>query len=248
MRDQLKLLEVLQAFDAQIQELNNSLKAIPTKLEATQNDLARVETLLANEKAQLAEAQRYYEEQRANLAADEGHVSAAKNKMGAVRNTREYAAAQREIDQTRDQMASREAEIGKLAEVAEAKAKVLAEREKGVQELREGVEKDAEVARAKMADLEGKIAEIRTERDKVAKDVKPDVLKRYSIIRMRRGIALATVANGACQGCNMNIPPQLYITIQRGASIESCPYCHRIIYWEGVMKDPADDAGKSGAA
>jgi hypothetical protein len=171
--------------------------------------------------------------------------------MGVVRNTREYAAAQREIEQTRDQMAAREVEIAKLADVAEAKAKVLAEREASVKELREGVEKDAEAARAKMADLEGKIAEIRAERDKVARDVRPDVLKRYSTIRLRRGIALATAANGACKGCNMNIPPQLYITIQRGTSIESCPYCHRIIYWEEIMKDPAPpaaEAGKTGAA
>jgi predicted nucleic acid-binding Zn-ribbon protein len=35
----------------------------------------------------------------------------------------------------------------------------------------------------------------------------------------------------------MNIPPQLYIVIQRGQTIETCPSCHRIIYWEDLMKD-----------
>jgi predicted nucleic acid-binding Zn-ribbon protein len=30
----------------------------------------------------------------------------------------------------------------------------------------------------------------------------------------------------------MNIPPQLYNVIQRGLTIETCPSCHRIIYWE----------------
>jgi len=46
LRDQLKRLEELQKFDAQIQELSNALKAIPAKLQASQNDLARVEALL----------------------------------------------------------------------------------------------------------------------------------------------------------------------------------------------------------
>ena len=42
MRDQLKKLEELQKFDAQIQELTGGLHAIPAKLDATKNDLARV--------------------------------------------------------------------------------------------------------------------------------------------------------------------------------------------------------------
>ena len=74
-------------------------------------------------------------------------------------------------------------------------------------------------------------------RDKLAKDVRPDVLKRYSNIRMRRGLAVVSVRNGTCQGCNMNIPPQLYNVLQRGQTVETCPSCHRIIYWEEIMKD-----------
>ncbi len=50
---------------------------------------------------------------------------------------------------------------------------------------------------------------------------------------------MAPVSNGTCRGCNMNIPPQLFNVLQRGTSIETCPYCHRIIFWEELMKDPA---------
>ncbi|MDA8136352.1 MAG: C4-type zinc ribbon domain-containing protein [Desulfobacteraceae bacterium] len=31
-------------------------------------------------------------------------------------------------------------------------------------------------------------------------------------------------------GCFMNIPPQLYIEVQRGKSLISCPQCSRILY------------------
>ena len=44
-----------------------------------------------------------------------------------------------------------------------------------------------------MAEIQAKIAEVRVERDKLAKDVRPDVLKRYSNIRMRRGLAVVSV-------------------------------------------------------
>ena len=65
---------------------------------------------------------------------------------------------------------------------------------------------------------------------------------------MRRGLAVVSVRNGTCQGCNMNIPPQLYNVLQRGVTVETCPSCHRIIYWEEIMKDdgrPARAAGTS---
>jgi predicted nucleic acid-binding Zn-ribbon protein len=88
-----------------------------------------------------------------------------------------------------------------------------------------------------MAEIEGKIAVIKVDRDKIAGGIKPDVLKRYGAIRMRRGLAITTVRNGTCQGCNMNVPPQLYNVLQRGDTIETCPYCHRIVYWENLMKD-----------
>jgi predicted nucleic acid-binding Zn-ribbon protein len=55
---------------------------------------------------------------------------------------------------------------------------------------------------------------------------------------MRRGLAMVPVKNGTCQGCNMNIPPQLFNTLQRGNSIEVCGNCNRIIYWDKLMEDP----------
>jgi predicted nucleic acid-binding Zn-ribbon protein len=119
----------------------------------------------------------------------------------------------------------------------QAKEKLLAERAAELEVLRKSMNKDAEVARKKIAEIEVKIAEIKVGRDKVAATVRPEVLKRYGAIRMRRGLAVTTVRNGTCQGCNMNVPPQLFNVLQRGNSIETCPYCHRIVYWEDLMKD-----------
>lgn len=243
MRDQLKRLEELQRHDAKIQELENALKAVPAKLAATQTDLARVEALLASERAQLAETERYYGEQKGQLEQDEENVTGAKHKLAQAKNSKEYMAAQRETESRRDGVASREAEITKLVEAIEAKKKVLSERAQSVEEVRAAVEKDGDLARERIAEIEAKIAEIRVERDVLARDVRPEVLKRYSGIRIRRGLAVVGVRNGTCRGCNMNIPPQLYNVLQRGSSIETCPSCHRIIYWEDLMKDAESTSG-----
>jgi hypothetical protein len=246
LRDQLRQLEELQTHDAKIQELEQSLKAIPAKIAATELDLARVEALLTSEGAALKETERYYAEQKGLVTDDEVQVAGAKHKLTQAKNSKEYMAAQKEIEQRRESMASREVEIGKLVEAVEAKKKLLTDRSSDVQALRDSIAKDGEAARQRMAEIQGKISELRVERDKLAVAVKPDVLKRYGAIRMRRGLAVVSVKNGTCQGCNMNIPPQLYIVLQRGVTIETCPSCSRIIYWEEIMKDK-DDAAAAGA-
>jgi len=239
LRDQLRRLEELQQHDARIQELENALKAIPAKLATTQADLARVEAMLNTERSALGETEKYYAEQKGLLGDDEQQVSSAKHKLSQAKNSKEYMAAQREIEQRRDSVAGREGEISKLVEAVDAKKKLLADRAADVQTLKDSIQKDSDAARARMAELEGKIAALRGERDALAAGVKPEMLKRYSTIRMRRGLAVVSVRNGTCQGCNMNIPPQLYNTLQRGQTIETCPSCHRIIYWEDLMKDEA---------
>jgi predicted nucleic acid-binding Zn-ribbon protein len=238
LRDQLRRLEELQQHDARIQELENSLKAIPAKLASTQTDLARVEGMLATERAALTETERYYAEQKSLLTDDEQSVAGAKHKLTQAKNSKEYMAAQREIETRRESLTGREGEIAKLVEAVDAKKKLLTDKSTDVQALKDSILKDSDAARSRMSELEGKIAALRAERDALAAGVKPEVLKRYGTIRMRRGLAVVSVRNGTCQGCNMNIPPQLYNTLQRGQTIETCPSCHRIIYWEDLMKDP----------
>jgi predicted nucleic acid-binding Zn-ribbon protein len=242
LRDQLRRLEELQRHDAKIQELENSLKAIPAKLASTQTDLARVEALLSTERQALTETERYYSEQKGLMVDDEQQVAGAKHKLAQAKNSKEYMAAQREIEQRRESLSTREGEIAKLVDAVEAKKKLLADRSGDVQALKDSILKDGDAARARMSEIEGKIAELRTERDQLAAQVKPEVLKRYGSIRMRRGLAVVSVRNGTCQGCNMNIPPQLYNVLQRGQTIETCPSCHRIIYWEELMKDQSPPA------
>jgi len=248
LRDQLKRLEELQRYDAQIQELTNALKAIPEKLNASKADLARVEGLLESERAQLAETQRYYNDQKNQLETEESSATGAKSKLSQAKNSKEYVAAQREMEQTRDSVETREQEITKLVDAVAAKEKVLAERAADMEALRKTIEKDEVAAKGKMAEVEKKIAVIKVDRDKIAAGVRPDVLKKYGTIRMRRGLAVSMVRNGTCLGCNMNVPPQLYNILQRGNTFEYCPYCNRIIYWEEIMKDPAERAAEALAA
>ena len=247
MKEQLKLLEELQRYDARLQEYETGLKALPEKLQALKGDLSKVEAMLERERQQLAEAEKFKRDQESELKDSEGNAAKSKAKLSGVKTGKDYMAAQREIETARKTTAEREEEILKLTDAIEANRKKVTAHEADVAALREVVAKEEAATNGKLEELRGKIAAEKTERDASAAKVDANVLKKYSAIRMRRGLAVVPVVKGTCQGCHMKIPPQLFIMLQRGTAIETCPTCARIIYWDEIMKEQALEAGEKDA-
>src|SRR5271166_6499992 len=133
-------------------------------------------------------------------------------------------------------------------EALEVTRKSIAAHEGDVARLRELVERERGATQGKIADLERELATARVTRDHVAKAVRPDVLKKYGAIRMKRGLAIVPVHEGVCRGCNMAIPPQLYNQLHRANSLETCPQCNRLIYWDKILEDKANTAGEAAPA
>jgi predicted nucleic acid-binding Zn-ribbon protein len=238
MKEQLKLLAELQRHDAKIQELESMKKVWPLKLEALQTDVKKVEALLARERVQLEETEAWRRRQEDEMRTDEAQLIKAKQKSSLVKNAKEMMASERELQTGRKLAQEREEEVLKLVGAVDAAKKSISQHEDELNALKAHVSSEEETARVKTGEIEAQIAEERKLRDVAAARVKPDVLKKYSSIRMRRGLAMVPVKNGTCQGCNMNIPPQLFNTLQRGNSIEVCGNCNRIIYWDKLMEDP----------
>ena len=238
MKEQLLLLTELQRHDARIQELEQMVKAFPAKLEAMNADVKRVETMLERERTQLAETESWRTRQEDEMKSEESRALQAKQRSAAVKNAKEYMANERELQATRKNAQEREEEVLKLVGAVDTAKKSISQHEADFAALREHVATEEKVANEKIAELQGQIAEERKQREVAAARVRPDVLKKYSAIRMRRGLAMAPVKNGTCQGCNMNIPPQVFNQLQRGDTIELCGTCNRIIYWDKLLENP----------
>lgn len=214
------------------------VKAFPTKLEAMNEDVKRVEQMLERERLQLAETESWRKRQEDEMKSEEDRAVAAKQRSAAVKNAKEYMASERELQATRKSAQERQEEVAKLVEAVETAKKSIAQHEADFTALKEHVAAEEKAANDKIAELQAQIAGERKLREVAAARVRPDVLKKYSAIRMRRGLAMAPVKNGTCQGCNMNIPPQLFNQLQRGDTIELCGTCNRIIYWDKLLENP----------
>jgi len=76
-------------------------------------------------------------------------------------------------------------------------------------------------------------------RTSVSKGISQPVFMRYEFIRVRlEHPVIVAVKDGICSGCNIAIPPQSFIELQRGQQILSCPNCQRLIFWCEHFSDP----------
>ena len=242
MRDQLKLLEELQRHDARLQELETLMRALPQKLATAENALSELEKLLARERAEFLDSEAFRKSQEDEQKDANDQLGRAKAKLSQVKNLKESNAATREMEATRRQLDTREEEVQKLATVIEEQRHKIGEHESKLEADRRELTAERDTVDKRLTELGAEIAEARGQREVLAKQLRPDVLKRYGTIRMRRGLAVVAVRDGTCRGCNMNIPPQLYNTLQRGNSLELCPNCNRIIYWARLLEEHSETA------
>ncbi len=237
MREQLKLLEDLQIVDARLHEMEDALSSLPQKLQSLKNDVAAVEALLVGEQQQLADVTRYKDELETGIKEDQEQLNKSKSKVSQVRTSKEYIASQKELEITRKSTNEREEELLKLLDAIEQFMKSIAVHEEELTSLKKHMsEEDAETT-GKMNELEKRLGADRAAREKMTAAIPKEAMKKYASIRTRRGNAVVQAKNGVCMGCNMHLPPQLYNILQRADSIEHCPSCQRIVYYEAPPEE-----------
>jgi hypothetical protein len=96
---------------------------------------------------------------------------------------------------------------------------------------KETIQKETEEGKLQLENLDA-------ERKTVCAGIDAELLATYNKVKSNQSNAIGIVAvtDAVCQGCHMNIPPQMYNELQRGDSLKRCPICQRIIYWKDENK------------
>jgi predicted nucleic acid-binding Zn-ribbon protein len=230
LKDQLRLLQELQTVDSRAVEVKKQMTALPERLEPARQDLAKLEALLDKARSELASTENWRKDQEEQIKRDEDAVRAARAKLQQSRNTRDFGAANREVENKRRSVSEREEEVLKVTTAMETNRATIENSEKDVAALRERLAaEEAEVA-GKVAELAVEANAFEAERSAIATKLPAELLRRYETVQKRRGLALVPVDGGICQGCYMSLPPQLNNIIARMTSLESCPNCQRLLY------------------
>lgn len=239
MREQIEILASLQNVDREIKDKNLAKRVLTDEIKKREEEIALKKQEVAQLKAEWAEKEKARRDKDTTLQ-DEGRKATDKRmRMSRIKNIRELQALQHEVDQIKMQNAVIEEELIAIMEDLEGRAAVLHEREAVLKTLESAWGEQKSGLEAQVAEIDKQVAETESGRQSIASQLNGDLIGRYEMIfRARGGTAVVGVTDGICQGCYMNIPPQLANEIRKNERLNLCPSCHRILFYKPA--EPTD--------
>ena len=233
LRAQIEILASLQIVDREIKEHAGTKRGILGELQDKQRIIeAKKQEIEALTAACAAKEKLRQEKDR--LLQDDGKKAMDKRmRMNRIKNVKELQALQREIDQIRQANGELEEELLQMmVEIDGIKNEIKNRQEELIQAEGEWQQKQ-EGLQSQIAALDQTVDEACRRRQSIAAEIAADLMSRYELILSRRGgTAVVQASGGICQGCYMNIPPQLWNEIIRNEKVNLCPSCQRIIYYK----------------
>lgn len=238
----LKALVQLQEIDIRIRDLERDRQQIPARLAEIEDTLGakRQERNVARNQLDEAEMSRRLAE--SDLRAEKEKVKKWEARLAELKNNRDYQALSREIEAARKANLGIEDEIlRKMQEIEDLKTRIN-QLEDSLTDSEKELSAEKQVLEDKLRSMNAGIEQETGIRAQAVSKVDSGLYRQYQMIRNRRdGVAVVSVLDEHCQGCHMGIPPQLYIIVLRGEQIETCPYCHRIIYFKQAVEQASMD-------
>jgi len=230
---------------------------------------------LSNQEDLLAKTQKEFIEQKSNYDATQEKVTQLKAQLeeavksreegekGVANSTthREYEALEKQIteaktleEQVRKDLQREEKDLAELNERLKNSEELIKFQESELNSSRESLNKE-------LSSYDNKLAKLKVEEDKVTKNINmiyageenaelkaQEILFKFQRIIQRNSEGIVSVRNGVCSGCHMILPANFANEVREGEDINFCPYCSRILYYEEVSEDQAEDYFDIGAA
>jgi predicted nucleic acid-binding Zn-ribbon protein len=209
--------------DGRIRELDQKLQSFNESIRSREADAETVRKKIKDYELEILECQK-------RIDRGQAHV---KN----ITTNKEYQAVLKEIEEAKKRKSSLEdrqlelmEELEKTVDDTENLRKDYVQLESFVSSQKDDIIKASETERMELEKLGAK-------RLHASEVVDPSLLTRYDkILKIVGRKAVAGVAKSVCGGCHMNIPPQMFIELQKCKEIMYCPRCQRIIYWSGCIE------------
>jgi len=228
----------LQENELETASLRSSLADVPRRLSLLETQLEELKTRMAQSESRMSDLQKSYRQYESETQSIQAKVEKSNEKLRTVKTNKEYQAGLQEIeDLNRLQSGVEDKMLECLEAIDEAEAAVASDRDSAEtfagQMEAEKVQVDRE-----SADMKQKLEQLQRMREQIVGGIDSDLLKKYEQTKPYTGTTVvAAVKASICQGCNMNIPPQMYNELQRFDRLLVCPHCERIIYPHGRLEN-----------
>jgi len=219
--------------ERRLDEDQKNKKAYPLELDKLKGVLISLKNRKEEEKRKIDELEKERKKQEIEFDMENEKIKRSQLRLLDVKTNKEYQAFLKEIEWAKEVNSQREEEIIKILDEIDQLKKNYESLNQMAEREREEIEEEIGKVEDHMILVDKDIAQCQKAREEIINELDPQHLKRYTILKEKRdGIAIVLVKNEACQGCYVNIPPQMYNEVQKNMDVILCPNCHRILYWE----------------
>lgn len=237
MKEKLLLLIQLQECDLELMKLSAKKKILPEQIQALEKDFHAYQETKENNKRKYDELKAKHSEGEKKIKRIQESIGKTKERMLEVKNNKEYQALLKEIEIAEHSKGEVESEIIVILEELDKLAGLVKEDEEKLGLARAKYEKERKDMEDALNSIDAEVLKLEQKKAEIQNNLPGDLLSRYEKIKKRgNGIAITSVWKAVCNGCHMNIPPQLYNELQRTDELLSCPNCNRIIYFREMEK------------
>ncbi len=223
----------LQEAETEIVRLQSVLESVEKQKVKTAARLKQFATALASEKESFDAAKKncITAEQEVQVLTD--RIIKSNENLRMVKTQKEYQVLLREVDDNKKRKDALETELLEMYEVRDGLGAKVEELEQDYQLLESQVKAEQDEIDKRSTDDKELLEDYYRQRKDIGENLDAFLMDRFNrVSKMNQGMAVAETRNGVCQGCFMNIPPQMSIEVQRGNSLVSCPQCSRILYFK----------------
>jgi len=234
LKEQLELLWELQKIDLELKGIKEERNRYPKEMKKLDERQKIEKERVQEEKERVESLEKTRRQKEGHLNLEQEKIKRAEGRMSEVKTNKEYKALLSEIDIIKEANSRIEEEILQVLDEIDELKKDLSKREKEVGITLEKIEGDRKKIEEKMV-LDDRIWNEQMERREVlSKQIESKLFKLYNTLKDKRGgVGVVNVKNETCQGCFVNVPPQMFIEVQKNNALIRCPHCNRILYWDG---------------
>jgi len=232
MKEKIEVLIRLQAVETEADRVQVRHSEISGRIHAAEEKLAEEEKSAAEEAASLEALKKQYRSYESEIRENQDAMGKNQALLNTVKTNKEYQILLRATDDLKKKNSGIEDTMLAMLDQIAAEENRVSGRKEDLEKLRKETAEEIQRIQKEMDEGNAKLAELDVRRKAVAQEVPPDLLAKFMMIRNRFGSpAIVPIRGIVCEGCNMNIPPQMRNELKRFESLKCCPFCNRIIYW-----------------
>jgi predicted nucleic acid-binding Zn-ribbon protein len=226
----------LQKLDLRIMEIKDQRRKIPERLHAVEAPLRESQQRHQQTSASVELHTKERRSHEQDLEAHEAHTEKMKSRLSELKSNKEYQAHLFEIEVANKKRGDIEEKIllsmekiEQLQRTAKEAQEKLSATEKAFREGKQALDELDRTLSAELTDLEA-------QQQARSGHVEKGLLSRYNMIKAaRKDQPLAEIKEGICSGCRLQLPPQLIAEVKLSQDLHTCPYCRRMLYWDGQI-------------